>query len=219
MAQRSNGSTVKGVIDELQRIVDETLAMAIQDAGVVAKKDTQAEEQPKTDEKFAEKMTTQDKEEEEEEGKTPEMPILQCSMLAQWAQADSYYKVVITKYQGIPVIIRAMKAFADDEDIQGTCCNILNILTNKVQVYQEGGVNAFLRAMKCHPNSTFVQSVAMQGLSGLMPLILHLEENNRGVLSDIESMVKLAEDMYLTETGNKAMRELLVHFAKEKLRS
>ncbi|KAL3915579.1 MAG: hypothetical protein SGILL_005582 [Bacillariaceae sp.] len=216
MAQRSNGSTVKGVIDELQRIVDETLAMAINDANVLDKVDSQEEarERPTTGEEEGDT-----EEEEEEEENDEDAPILQCSMLAQWALADSYYKVVITKYHGIPVIIRTMKAFPDDEDIQGTSCNILNSLTNKVQVYQNGGVNSFINAMKSHPNSIVVQSAAMEGLYGLMPLLLHLEEDNKDILSDIESMVKLAEDMYLTEAGSKALKELLVQLAKENLRS
>jgi hypothetical protein len=137
-------------------------------------------------------------------------------MLSQWAIADTYYKVVITKYRGIPVIIRAMEAFPDDEDIQGTCCTILTSLTNKVQIFQEGGVDAFLRAMTNHPTSIVVQSAALEGLSALMPLVQHLEENNRETLEEIEMVTKLAEDMYLTEAGSKALQEVLIQVAKQK---
>jgi hypothetical protein len=204
MAQRSNGSTVKGVIDDLQRIVDETLVMVAREVSEKEKESVSAETMIKA--------TLEQSPNEQ----TCEVPILQCSMLSQWAIADTYYKVVITKYRGIPVIIRAMEAFPDDEDIQGTCCTILTSLTNKVQIFQEGGVDAFLHAMTNHPTSIVVQSAALEGLSALMPLVQHLEENNRETLEEIEMVTKLAEDMYLTEAGSKALQEVLIQVAKQK---
>ncbi|KAL3917782.1 MAG: hypothetical protein SGILL_004549 [Bacillariaceae sp.] len=205
MAQRSNGATVKGVIDELQRIVDETLALAMSDVN-------ESEEGKELAEGTTE--SEQEKQEENDQTQPPQAPVMQCSMLAQWAHADAYYKVVITKYRGIPIIIRAMKAFPDDEDIQGTCCRLLTSLTNKVQVFQEGGVDALLNAMKSHPSSIVVQSAALEGILALMPLVMHLEENNREMISNIEKAAKLAQEMYLTEDGNKAVEELLVQCAK-----
>ena len=197
---------MKGVIDELQRIVDETLALAQKESVEGGKGEIASAE--------AVTAPEQEAEADDEKQPPPQPPVVQCSMLAQWALADAYYKVVITKYRGIPIIIRTMKAFPDDEDIQGTCCSLLTSLTNKVQVFQEGGVNALLNAMKYHPSSIVVQSVALEGLFALMPLIMHLQENDYELISNVEKAAKCAQDMYLTEAGTEAMQQLLVQCAK-----
>lgn len=227
MAQRSNGATVKGVIDDLQRIVDGVKLLAVKDSTLGNDNESEVEEgddecsltgltRPPQDDAIEDKdrkswleTAPLKKLSEEEERSSESLPLLQCSMLAQWARVDSYYKVVITKYQGISVVIRAMKAFANSEEVQASCCVTLANLPNKVQVFQEGGVEAILNAMKRHPSSISVQSAALEALSGIMPLIQHLEENNDDTLHEIRTLVQRTEDMYLTENGKKAAMDVL----------
>ncbi len=53
-------------------------------------------------------------------------------MLAQWA-TDAYYKVVITKNQGIPTICQAMQVYANNQSIQRSGCTALLLLAASQQ--------------------------------------------------------------------------------------
>jgi hypothetical protein len=229
MAQRSNGATVKGVIDDLRRIVEEAKLSAMKDLTLsdndhdvqeVCDDDTPATETKRPEDDDAEidlaslyetapLRRSYDSDSEEDDPSIPTLPLLQCSMLAQWARVDSYYKVVITKYQGIPVIIRAMDAFASSEEVQASSCIALANLTNKVQIFQQGGPQAILNAMKGHPHSISVQSAALEALVGVMPLIQHLEEDNTEILRDIQLSVMRTEAMFLTGDGKIAAKRIL----------
>lgn len=223
MAQRSNGATVKGVIDDLRRIVEEAKLSAMKDLTLsdndhdvqeVCDDDTPATETERPEDDDAEidlasLYETAPLRRSDDSESIPTLPLLQCSMLAQWARVDSYYKVVITKYQGIPVIIRAMDAFASSEEVQASSCIALANLTNKVQIFQQGGPQAILNAMKGHPHSISVQSAALEALVGVMPLIQHLEEDNTEILRDIQLSVMRTEAMFLTGDGKIAAKRIL----------
>lgn len=223
MAQRSNGAVVKGVIDDLQRIVDEAKLLALQklsleDAVDEDPADSRArvigiqQDKSEDEEAFMYEVaplqclddTEERKTKDEEHEKSTAIPLLQCSMLAQWTRVDTYYKVVITKYHGIPIVIGAMNAFAASEEVQASCCITLANLTNKVQIFQEGGAQATLRAMKEHPESISVQSAALETLLGIIPLIQHLQDDNAEMLREIQTLVKRTDDIFLTEEGKKA---------------
>ncbi len=130
LAQRSNGSTVKSVIADLQRICEE--------------------------------YATND---------NVEAPLHEVEMLSQWASVDAYYKVVISKYQGIPTIVLAMKTFPENADVQSFCCSTLKSLNNKLMIHQADGVQAILNAMTNHPSSIVVQSEALEALRFQAPLL------------------------------------------------
>lgn len=135
-----------------------------------------------------------------ETAETSEPPLRICSMLAQWASVDAYYKVVITKYNGIQSTIRAMHAFLQSADLQSMCCTILATLSNKCLIFQEGGAYAIVEAMKRHPSSIIVQSAALEALSPLTPLLLQ----EQAMLREIQALVQCTADMYLTKAGSKA---------------
>jgi hypothetical protein len=163
------------------------------------------------------------------------IPLQLCSMLAQWARVDAYYKVVITKYNGVPVIVRAMKTFPKSEDLQALCCSTLSSLTNKLKIYQEGGVHVILEALKMHPNCISVQSSALEALSGVMPLITrHVpcrsktasaidcveheasDDDKQELLREIQTVVTKSKDMYLTENGVNAANDILAFLENRK---
>mmetsp|Transcript_9204 Transcript_9204/g.16722 ORF Transcript_9204/g.16722 Transcript_9204/m.16722 type:complete len:378 (-) Transcript_9204:1553-2686(-) len=196
VAQRSNGAAVKSAIDELQKIVEEATAMATALQGRKDVAEEAKDDDAKDDDVF-----------QHHHSLAP--PLQQCSLLAQWARVDVYYKVVITKYHGIPVIVRTMKAFPGHAELQESCCSALANLTSKVVVFQEGGVPAILEAMKAHSRCIRLQSSALEALSGLMPLIQNLDENSKQTLKEISTLVEQTKDMYLTENGRKAAENIL----------
>ena len=120
-------------------------------------------------------------------------PETECAMLAQWA-TDAYYKVVISKYNGIPAICDAMELFSNHVNLQASCCTALGRLTiaqspnqmhpqhitNPTAPSAPGGdpsinqriVSLIIRAMKTHPQSILVQSAACEALRNQSLLIL-----------------------------------------------
>jgi hypothetical protein len=138
-----------------------------------------------------------------------EPPIEFCSMLALWASVDAYYKVVISKYNGIQVTVRAMRAFPQCADLQATCCTILAHLSNKCLICQEMGAQAIVAAMQGHPCNIIVQSAALEALRPLTPFLLQ----ERAVLHEIETLLARTKDMYLTEAGCKAALDISIFLA------
>jgi hypothetical protein len=101
-------------------------------------------------------------------------PETECAMLAQWA-TDAYYRVVISKYQGIPTICRAMRCFPQNSDIQVSCCTCLELLAGSQQhtIHEAEGVALVIAAMKNHPQSIQVHSAACQALRNMSLSIMH----------------------------------------------
>jgi hypothetical protein len=168
VAQRSNGSTVKSVIADLQRICEECNATSNNTTVV-------------------------------------EAPLHEVEMLSQWASVDAYYKVVISKYQGIPTIVLAMTTFPDDADVQTFCCSTLKSLTNKLLIHQADGVPAILQAMTNHPSSIVVQSEALEALRFQAPL---LPQEPPEVLQPLVALLEHAQEMYLTQMGTASAQFL-----------
>ena len=129
-------------------------------------------------------------------------------MLAQWS-VDAYYKVLISKYQGLPAVVSAMRAFPYHADLQAYCCCVLKNLTGKVSIQQAGGPAACIQAIRQHPHSIHLQSEAFQALRFQAPLIIQ-----EGVV-DMEELVQLLENakqMYLTVPGKESVLILLDYF-------
>ncbi|KAG7372247.1 hypothetical protein IV203_018390 [Nitzschia inconspicua] len=216
MAQRSNGAVVKGVIDDLQRIVDNSNILPVKDSSFETDVEGNFSGSSASKGKLEEDLDVasvcemaplqqfMETERNERQEQCFTVPHLQCFMLAQWSRVDSYYKVVITKYHGIQVLIRAMNTFARSEDVQASCCVALANLNNKLQIFHEGGAQAILNAMKEHPNSISVQSAGLDALSGLIQLILNRGKDGAETLQEMIFLVQRTEHMYLTADGKKA---------------
>lgn len=171
VAQRSNGSTVKSVIAQLHDIV----ANATENGEF----DTEDE------------MLTNN----------VDLPLAanqEMALLSQWASADVYYKVVITKYQGIPTIIKIMQLYAEDPEIQVYGMITLSHLTNKQQIYESGGVQVCINALRRFSSSIEVQS---QGFGMLKSQAMLLMQEPHDRIRSLASLLALAKDMYLTKTG------------------
>jgi hypothetical protein len=138
-----------------------------------------------------------------------DLPLQECAMLAQWS-VDAYYKVLISKYQGIQAVISAMRTFRDHAELQTYCCIVLKNLSGKASIQQAGGAAACIQAMRQHPHSIYVQSEAIQALKFQATLII-----SEGAV-DIEELIHLlehAKQMYLTPLGKEGVLILLDFFA------
>jgi len=176
VAQRSNGSAVKQVIQELQQTLDDC-----QDRKLVGSHD-------------------------DEEGEDA-APVSQMAMLAQWASVDAYYKVVIAKYEGIPVIINAMETYQTNVDIQAYGCTALQHLNNKLLIQQHGGVAAMIRAMQLHATNITVQSEALQAIQRQGPKLLGQDPTM--LREELFPSLEHAKDMFLTKAGKDACMFLI----------
>jgi hypothetical protein len=166
MYQRSNASSVKCVIADLQITVNEQKKLP---------------------------------------NETFEPPLQECFMLSNWA-IDAYYKVVISKYQGIPAIVDAMQTFPNNADLQAYCCITLKNLGNKLAIQQAGGVTAILTAMRAHSDSIHVQSEACEALQS-QAQFLHQEPEV--VRHDLSCLLRQATGMYLTHKGQESLTFLI----------
>ena len=138
-----------------------------------------------------------------------EQPLHQCAMLAQWS-VDAYYKVLISKHQGMQAVISAMRTFPYHADLQAYCCCVLKNLSGRVSIQQAGGPAACIQAIRQHPHSIHLQSEAFQALRFQAPLILQ-----EGTV-DMEELVQLLENakqMYLTVPGKESVLIMLDFFA------
>jgi hypothetical protein len=134
-------------------------------------------------------------------------PVAQMAMLAQWASVDAYYKVVIAKYDGIPVIINAMNAYESNVDIQSYGCMALQHLNNKALIQQHGGVSAMIRAMKRLATNITVQSEALLAIQRQGPNLLGQDPTM--LREELLPSLEHAKDMFLTKTGKDACIFLL----------
>ena len=173
IAQRSNGASVKAAIAEVQRVCN------------------LAQEQHQQSKEFSIKQKQQDTafedddelvppgEAEECSGAPPatfqdgevQPPLQECAMLAQWS-VDAYYKVLISKYKGIPAIVNALNTFASCADVQAYGCSALKNMGNKLSVQEAGATPAALAALRNHPTSIHVQSECCELLQNQAPVIL-----------------------------------------------
>lgn len=165
-------------------------------------------------------------------------PETECAMLAQWA-TDAYYRVVISKYQGIPTICRAMRCFPQSSDIQVSCCTCLELLAASQQhtIHEAEGVALVIAAMKNHPQSIQVHSAACQALRDMSLSIMHhgvsnaaasgtdmdcinavsvtqeeAQPKNKGseiVMPDLIQLLERAKLMYMTPSGHSGANGLL----------
>lgn len=174
--QRSNGKTVKSVIAELKGI---------------------CEEHPDSDSSSSSSHSQS----------SPQHPPLQAmALLAQWASVDVYYKVVITKDQGIPTIVSVMTKFQNSADIQMYGCLALGHLSDKQQIQKFGGVEAILAAMRAHPDSIGVQSEALYALKQQGAL---LAKSPRNLLSELHPLLSRSKEIYLTRSGEEGKKFVL----------
>jgi len=134
-----------------------------------------------------------------------EPPLEECVMLAQWASVDVYYKVVITKYNGVEVVVAAMKAYPLCEDLQTFCCAILQNLNNKIQVKELGGTIAILEAMKNHSSSVAVQ---VEACMALKEQNLVLQQESHEFMTELQQLLAHAHEMYLTPSAQSAIEFL-----------
>lgn len=139
-----------------------------------------------------------------------EPPLDQIFMLAQWASVDAYYKVVISKYQGIPAIIQAMDTFPMSADLQACGCSALKSLSNKSHIHTNGGVSALLNALRNHPASIVVQSEALDALKQQGPM---LSQESPDTLRQLIPLLRHAKDMYLTQRGKEGVLFLFQYLA------
>ncbi len=170
VAQRSNGSTVKSVIAGLKAIVAN-----------ICDDESDLEEKPLSSIL----------------GRPP-TPHQEMALLSQWASVDAYYKVVISKYQGIPTIIKIMEHYAEDPDIQVYGMMTLSQLTNKQQIHECGGVEACIDSLLRFPSNIEIQS---QGFGMLKSQAMVLTQEPHDRLRPLVGLLELAKDMYLTQTG------------------
>jgi hypothetical protein len=133
---------------------------------------------------------------EAERDSTIQPPIDQCASLSHLS-VDAYYKVVISKYQGIEAMCTAMRTFPDSAELQACCCACLKNLSNIVAIHSAGGHLACFKAMKNHPTSIQVQSEACEALHHLHSLLFS---------SDISK----AKD-YLVDGGGAPAEEEMIH--------
>jgi hypothetical protein len=145
-----------------------------------------------------------DKCHEQSERLGEEAPVQECVLLYHWS-VDAYYKVVISKYLGIPAIVSAMRAFPEVEDLQTACCGALKNLNNKVAIQEAGGVSVMLLAMHNHPQSIDVQSEACEALRSQGPLL----QQDPAVVATLGPMLEQAREMYLTRKGRESLLFLL----------
>jgi hypothetical protein len=137
MAQRSNSKAVKQEIADL-----EDLCCRIEERNNSRRKSSnlllqvpRPEESVGDDLASAEPSATMDSEASSSTSSSTSIgasrimvpPEKECSLISQWAM-DAYYRVVITKCNGIATICHAMEVFPDHERIQASCCTALLLL-------------------------------------------------------------------------------------------
>jgi hypothetical protein len=147
---------------------------------------------------------------------TTEAPETKCVMLAQWA-TDAYYKVVISKYQGIPIICLAMRCYPQNATIQVACCTSLELLayaSQKQAIQDAGGVALVVAAMRNHPQSIQVQSAACQALRNMSLSIILLQKDHGVVLEQSSSSLKCSPleecSLHHHHNNSQAESEILV---------
>lgn len=178
VVQRSNGSTVKSVIARLKDIVNHhhhTTASTDQDSDLDGSISSNNSDLP-----------------------TP--PHQEMAMLSQWASVDAYYKVVISKYQGIPTIVKIMKLYADDPDIQVYGMTTLTHLGNKQQIHESDGVDTCIKALIRFSSNIEVQSHGFIMLKS-QAMLLTQEPHDR--LRPLVGLLESTKTMFLTHAGRE----------------
>lgn len=169
VVQRSNGSTVKSVIARLQEIVNQASDNeSDMDGSLWSNSDL------------------------------PTAPHQEMAMLSQWASVDAYYKVVITKYNGIPTIVKIMKIYSDDPDIQVYGMMIMTHLGNKQQIHDHDGVDVCIKALVRFSSSIEVQS---HGYIMLKSQAMLLTQEPQDRLGPLVALLESSKTMYLTQAG------------------
>ena len=98
-----------------------------------------------------------------------------CSALAQLV-GDVYYKVVISKNNGVAIICNVMRFYPHNPAIQVSCCTILQSLVSSLEessgspsssshqaqiaIHEAGGTSLLIQALQNHPTLAHVQSAA-----------------------------------------------------------
>jgi len=138
IAQRSNGADVKAVISDLFTVLRER------------RQAVSCEQNSEASADFASSALCE-KVDDDAEFSSHTIEVLDAlAMLAQWACADVYYKILITKYKGIDAVVEAMESFSEIPYIQMYGCQVLANLSNKMLISQCGGVPAAVTALEKH---------------------------------------------------------------------
>jgi hypothetical protein len=190
MAQRSNGSTVKTVIALLKDIIIDAESSDMEEDDDGALEADEIEDSRRVDGLH------------HDQSSLPEAPLQEMAMLSQWASVDAYYRVVISKYQGISTTIKIMNLYRENPDIQVYCLLTLSQLPNKKQINKHGGVEACIQTMQRYPTSIEIQSQAFEVLKTQAAALL-LE--SRDSLSPLHELVVTADDLYLTQKGRECV--------------
>jgi hypothetical protein len=132
----------------------------------------------------------------------PRPPSDDMLLLAQCASADTYYEVIITKYHGIPTIIKIMDMYQDHLDIQVSALSILAHLPDKESIHQHGGVPACIRTLDIFSNSIEVLS---SGFHMLKMQASVLSKEPPDFLRSLCAIVESARQMYLTKVGKDGL--------------
>lgn len=188
VAQRSNGSTVKSVIARLKDLVRDK-------SGEVNHNSSSIIEDISKDEQDTSSVSSGDAGEEY-------VPLQEMALLSQWASVDAYYKVVISKYKGIPTILNIMKLYPHVADIQVYGLVTLSHLSNQHQIHECGGVPLLLRVMQHHSSNIELVS---QGFGLLKKQAALLPQLEREKLVPLVALVKTAQTMYLTQGGKEGL--------------
>uniref|UniRef100_A0A7S4JZH7 Uncharacterized protein n=1 Tax=Odontella aurita TaxID=265563 RepID=A0A7S4JZH7_9STRA len=85
---------------------------------------------------------------------------------------DAYYRVIAAASGGIPSVVRAMRAFRDDEETQASGCAALASIcvknaSNQSAAGRDGALGAVLAAMARFPGSVAVQGAGCDALDAL----------------------------------------------------
>ena len=169
---------------------------------------------------------------ENEKDSTLQPPIEQIASLSHLS-VDAYYKVVISKYQGIQALCAAMRTFPDNPDLQACCCACLKNLSNIVAIQNARGHLYCIDAMRNHPTSIQVQSEACQLLNHLQSeLVMSSRSRDDDALFDrdddssstidrinrdeLQALLSHAQNMYLTAKGKESCAALLQLLSKDR---
>ena len=159
---------------------------------------------------------------ENEKDSTLQPPIEQIASLSHLS-VDAYYKVVISKYQGIQALCAAMRTFPDNPDLQACCCACLKNLSNIVAIQNARGHLYCIDAMRNHPTSIQVQSEACQLLNHLQSELVMSSRSGDDAFDrdddssstdrinrdEFQALLSHAQNMYLTTKGKESCAALL----------
>jgi hypothetical protein len=171
LAQRSNGGSVKAVLSKLQ--------------GLTAGRESPAPDRNQGTANMLVDLTLPP-------------PSQDLALLAHCAGVDEYYQVIISKYNGIPTIIKMMDMYSQHLDIQMHGLTALACLTDKASIHLHGGVRVCVRAMIAFSDDMELQSA---GFHMLKMQASALAKEGHDVLRSLRTVLERVRQKYLTQHG------------------